>query len=120
VDLDSIQLRVRREIDQYVYRVPSGAIGTPWSDSKVQSHLKDLRDSLVPPYLATVRMSQPFSMIGSDVYEDRECVIVADPKDGYLLFYDPVEDNFGVADQRDDSLFDLGIPGDAVGSFMAR
>jgi hypothetical protein len=120
MDLNSILLHVRREIDEYVYQLPKGAIGRPLSDSKVQAHLKELRDSLISPYWATIKMSQPFALIGSGIYETRECVIVADPKDGYLLFFDPVANSFGVANQRDNELFDVGIPGDAVGCFMAR
>jgi hypothetical protein len=120
MDFESIRLRVLNEIDNYTYEVPPGTVGIPWDNSKVQLQLKEMRDSLVSPYLAIVKMSQPFESIGSEAYENRECVIVADPKDGYLLFYDPVANNFGVADQRGTELFDVGIPGDAVGSFMAR
>jgi hypothetical protein len=37
-----------------------------------------------------------------------------------LLFYDPIDNNFGVAQKWDNGFHDIGIPGDAVGCFMAR
>jgi len=37
-----------------------------------------------------------------------------------LLFYDPIDDNFGVAQKWDNDFHNIGIPSDAVGYFMAR
>jgi len=36
-----------------------------------------------------------------------------------LLFYDPIDDNFGVAQKWDNEFHDIAIPRDAVGCFMA-
>ena len=37
-----------------------------------------------------------------------------------LLFYDPIDDNFGVAQKWDNNFHYIGTPGNAIGYFMAR
>ena len=49
----------------------------------------------------------------------RECVLVADDRDGYQLYYDPIAREFFLAMDRDPPE-SIGVDGDAVGCFMAR
>ena len=120
IDLMALQARVLKVLDEYVYDLPPTASGTPLPHGYISGHLVEMRRSLISPYLVPIKMGQPFPLIGSDIWEEKICAIVADDQGGNLLFYDANTNNFGIAMRIKGVLRDIGIPGDAVGCFIAR
>jgi hypothetical protein len=116
--LSSLKKRVEEALNTYVYSVPPGALGTPWSSSRVEESLSLMRRSLVEPYVVEVTMEQPF--MGPGIHEIRRCAVVADANDGYLLVFDAATNEFLLAQSFNDSIHSIGVRGDAVGCFMAR
>jgi hypothetical protein len=117
-DLSWLKKRVEEELNTYIYSVPPGAIGNPWSSSRVEESLALMRRSLVEPYAIEVRMERPFT--GPGIHEIRHCAVVADAKDGYLLVFDAATNEFLLAQFFNDAILSIGVRGDAVGCFMAR
>jgi hypothetical protein len=116
-ELEALRLRVLEDLDEYVYSVPPTALGRPLLNDYTNRLLSEMRDALVQPYVVTMRMCQSFHPTPE---ERRECVIVADDRNGNLLFYDPLLKQFGLAMLLEGELCDICVPGDAVGCFMAR
>jgi hypothetical protein len=111
LDLSELKRAVEREIDEYVYEVPIGAVGNPWSAEKVERHLHAFRDVLVEPYWTDI----------VDVDKQKKgCVVVADDKKGYLLAFEPEAKLFILVMQKENELLGFGVDGDAVGCFLAR
>ena len=120
MDLDQLEQIVIRDLDEYVYEVPEGTVGTAWSNERVRSQLDLMRRSLISPYLVDVVMEQPFELLSTSEFKTRRCAVVADPNDGYLLIFDFATNEFLLAQFADDSIHSIGVRGDAVGCFMAR
>ncbi|MFI5089497.1 MAG: hypothetical protein ACHP7P_05525 [Terriglobales bacterium] len=118
--LSSLRRAVEKEIDAYVYECPDGAIGNPLSDEAVAKGLAEMRASLVEPYKVEVALRDTFEQVGMEQPPRRDCAVVADDRRGMLLLFDPVEDEFVLAQRVDTGLSTFGVRGDAVGCFLAR
>jgi hypothetical protein len=113
VNLEELERYVLDEIESYRYEVPEGALGRPFSAEKVERLLSEMRAALVKPEWRVVeKRDMP------DEFELRRCVLVADDRDSYELYYDPLEEDFVLAIGDPPQTF--GVRGDAVGCFMAR
>jgi hypothetical protein len=119
-DLEALKVRVEEELNNYSYSLSPEAIGLPWSPSRVDEQLALMRRSLVVPYLVEVKMERPYNLIDTDIHEARNCVVVADANDGYLLVFDSATDEFLLAQFFKDTVHSIGVRGDAVGCFMSR
>jgi hypothetical protein len=111
MDLIELRQQVEREIDEYVYLVPEGSVGSPWTAGKVEQHLRAFRSALVEPYWA---------QIIDDDKQTKRCVVIADEKKGTLLVFEPEAQRFMLAMQKVSGLISFGVDGDAVGCFLAR
>jgi hypothetical protein len=119
MDIASLREFMEREIDRYVYHVPDGSVGQPMPDQWVQDQLAEFRLSLVTPRWVTIRIRDTPEQMMDVTPVHRDCVLIADDRKGYQLYFDP--------EQRDFVLACTGSPpetvnvrGDAVGCFMAR
>jgi hypothetical protein len=111
LDLSDLRRKVELEIEVYVYEVPGGSIGSPWSTDKVERHLHAFRNALVEPYWTDI--------VDVDKQKKR-CVVVADDKKGYLVVFEPEAKQFVLVMEKGDGLIGFGVDGDAVGCFLAR
>ena len=113
LDLRELRRTVEREIDEYVYDVPNGAFGNPWSPEKVERELRTFREALVDPYWIEVV---------DDVKTRRSCAVVADDKKSYLLVFEPEDQKFMLVTKSrlSSELTSFGVDGDAVGCFLSR
>jgi hypothetical protein len=116
------QLRnqVEKQIAEYVYVVPSGAVGTPLSAKKIEADLQLMRVCLVEPRWEEVEIRDTFDQVKTNVGPRRKCVTIAEDTEGYVLMFDPVESSFVLAFRQSEGLGTFGIRGDAVGCFLAR
>lgn len=112
---------VGRQIAEYDYQVPDGAIGNPFSPEKVERYLDDLRDSLVRPYLQQIELLDTKKQVDAPNPIFAEYWIVADDRNGGLVCFDPDANEFLLAHQlENDRVATIGVRGDLVGVFMAR
>jgi hypothetical protein len=111
LNLSELRQTVEREIDEYVYEVPDGARGNPWSTDKVKRELNAFREALVEPYWADVV---------DDEKQKKGCVVVADDGRSYLLVFEPEQGMFMLVMRKAGDLISFGVDGDAVGCFLAR
>jgi hypothetical protein len=119
-DLELLRQKVEQELSKYSYSFSDGAIGKPWTQSRIDEQLALMRRSLVAPYLIQVKMEQPFELIGTDGYEIRSCAVVADANDGYFLVFDFDRQEFLLTQLWEGQALSIGVRGDAVGCFMSR
>ena len=118
LNLEELQRFVLDELESYRYEVPEGALGRPHSDAWVERQLAEMRAALVTPEWRVVRQNDtPEEPPGMP--ELRRCVLVADDRDAYQLYYDPLEEDFVLAFSGNPP-DTFGVRGDAVGCFMAR
>jgi hypothetical protein len=110
---------VERQISEYVYEVPSGAIGTPLPADQIRSDLEVMRLCLVEPRWEEVNICNTAAEIWTGVGNRRICVTLAEDN-GYVLIFDPVEEGYHLAWRSDAGLGTWGVSGDAVGCFIAR
>jgi hypothetical protein len=120
MDLGALRELVECEIDSYIYAVPAGALGLPMSDEWVCSQLAEMRAALVEPRWTTILIRDTVEqMRGEADAELRQCVLVADDRSGYQLYYDPVPEDFVLAYSGEPPIT-FNVRGDAVGCFMSR
>lgn len=81
--------------------------------------LSEMRIALVEPRWATVQIRDTIEQINAAMPLLRECVLVADDREGYELYYDPEEKEFFLAYSGNPPTT-FNVRGDAVGCFMAR
>jgi hypothetical protein len=116
MNFGELERYVLEEIESYRYEVPEGTLGRQLPNEKVEQLLGEMREALVPPEWRVVEQR--------DAHEDaqnepaRRCILVADDREGYQLFFDPAQGDFVLA--HGDPPRTMGIRGDAVGCFMAR
>jgi hypothetical protein len=79
-----------------------------------------MESALVPPYWTNVGLRDTHGQIAAKPELSRRCAIVADDRNGTLLVFDPVENEFMLAVRHHDELLKIGVRGDAVDCFMAR
>jgi hypothetical protein len=118
--LRDLQTRVATEIAQYVYTVHPRAVGTPWSAEQVASALSEMREALIGPYWTMVELHDTIQQMSLEEPLMRRCIVVADDRQGYLLVWDPIDEEFMLALLCDSLPRSINIRGDAVGCFLAR
>ena len=118
-ELNELQQLVRAEIDAYVYEVPRGGVGNPWSAEKVRAGLEDMRSAVVPPYWTEVEIRDTFEQCSGEARLLQRCAVVADNQAGTLLLWDPKGREFFLAERRHGRLISFGVRGDAVGCYLA-
>jgi hypothetical protein len=120
VDKDFFQ-RLRRELEReisgYVYEHPAGAIGIPLQADQIRAYLDAMRPCLVEPHWEQVNICN--SLEGSSVSVRRMCVTMAEDG-GYVLVFDPVDEEYHLAWRSERGLGTWGIRGDGVDCFIAR
>jgi hypothetical protein len=107
---------VERQIADYVYEVPAGAVGTPLAAEEIRTYLETMRLCLVEPRWEEVNICEE-ARTGAGVR--RICVTMAEDE-GYVLVFDPAENEYHLAWRSDRGLGTWGIRGDAVDCFIAR
>jgi hypothetical protein len=120
MDLVALRKSVEAEIDSYVYELPDGSVGTPLPNDWIEAQLCEMRNALVEPAWETIGIGDSVDqIIGKEPINQRQCVLIADDKKGYQLYFDPKEKNFVLA-YSTDGLPTSFLRGDAVGCFIAR
>jgi hypothetical protein len=115
--LRDLRTRVEIEVAQYVYTAHPAAVGTPWSAEQVASALSEMREALISPYWTTVELHDTIQQISLEQPLMRRCIVVADDRQGYLLVWDPIDEEFMLAHLCDSLPCSFNIRGDAVGCF---
>jgi hypothetical protein len=115
--------RLRRDLDHqisaYIYEVPADAIGTPLPADVICSYLNSMRLCLVEAHWEEVNICNTQEEIQTGVGVKRVCVTMAEDK-GYVLVFDPVDEEYHLAWRSEHGLGTWGIRGDGVGCFIAR
>lgn len=110
------------EINKYRYEppAPGSTVGVPWSTEKVAAHVELLKQSLVPPRLESFALAETYEQITNQVSANAEYWVVAE-SDGYVEWYDPTTNEFGLGQPSSDGsgLVSIGVRGDLVGVFFA-
>lgn len=120
MDLQALRAEVENEIASYTYAVPEGAVGRPMSPEWVSSQLAEMQSALVEPIWKAVAIRDTVEQMKSqDQPEMRQCVLVANDRKGYELFFDPQQAEYVLAYSGDPPTT-FNVRGDAVGCFMAR
>jgi hypothetical protein len=119
VNLGVLRQSLEQEIASYVYIVSSGAVGQPMPGSWVEAQLAELSASLVEPVWRAVAIRDTFEQTTQAQSELRQCVLVADDRNGHELYYDPVASEYVLAYSGSPPTT-FNVRGDAVGCFMAR
>ena len=119
MDIASLRTFVEREIDKYVYIVPEGAVGRPMPAEWISGQLAEFRQALVEPRWETIQLKDTRDQCDADPPILRECVLIADDRKGFNLYYDPEQNDFVLAFSGNQPTT-FNVRGDAVGCFMAR
>lgn len=120
MDLIALRAAVENELENYVYEIHPEAIGQPLPQEWVDAQLAAMRAALVQPIWREIRIQDSYEqMMGAAEGEIRPCVLVADDREGYELYFDPAEGNFVLAYSGNPPVT-FNVRGDAVGCFMAR
>ena len=107
-----------REISDYVYEAPKGAIGTPLAAAVVSEYLNTMRLCLVEPRWEEVNICTPKEAL-TGVGLRRMCVTMAE-EESYVLVFDPVAMKYHLAWRGVHGLGTWGIEGNGVECFIAR
>lgn len=68
-----------------------------------------------------MKLGDTYEQTYSDESEFKELWVVSDDKEGYKVFYDPDEKEFGLATYKDKKTPEtIGVRGDFVGVFLAK
>ncbi len=108
---------LENEISGYAYADPEGAIGTPLSADHIRNDLNTMRLCLVEPHWEQVNIRN--SLLGEKGSVKRMCVTMAEDE-GYVLVFDPVDEQYHLAWRGEQGLGTWGICGDGVECFIAR
>jgi hypothetical protein len=118
--LRNLRTGVESEIDRYVYGVPEDAVGKAMKDEEVQSTIEEMRGALVDPYWIEIELRGDFEQVTVEKGPKRRCIVVADDRKGYLLLWDPVTQDYKLAQCGTGLPIYFGVNGDAVGTFFSR
>ncbi len=117
-----LQRLVEHEIAsfEYVAPAPGTAIGSPWPEAKIRSHIEKLKDALIKPYEQRFVLRGSLEQISKSPPDEANYWVVAELGD-YLEFYDPLTDEFGFAirDKGGSSPKTIGVRGDLIGTLIA-
>lgn len=121
-DASDIAALVAKELATYRYEAPpaGSTFGTPWSEVKVSAYVEQLRGALVTPYLRTFTLRDTKIEMEAAVPATATYWVVAQSP-GYLQFYDPLSNEFGLAVETVPGKppVTIGVRGDLVGVFCA-
>lgn len=121
-DIDFFQ-QLQRELEQqiasYVYEIPEDALGNPLSAGQICAYLNSMRLCLVEPRWEEVNIcnTPEESLTGIGVM--RNCAVMAEDE-GYVLVFDPVDEQYHLAWRGEHGLGTWGIRGNGVECFIAR
>jgi len=116
-----LQKFCENELESYIYDVSAPTIGNAWSKEKVDAQLKQLKIAIVEPYLEEMELRDSYEQLGMKEPEYEQLWVVADDNNGYKVFYDPLAEEFGLAEYAEKQMpTTMGVRGDFVGTFMAR
>jgi hypothetical protein len=114
---ESVTALVARALDSYEYAPASDTLGTPWSAERVADEIRLLRESLVEPNQRLIRRHPP--EVPTEC--EQQLWVVAITNDDFVLFFDEVLQEFGLAVQGGGGLpASIGVYGDLVGTFCSR
>jgi len=111
--------KVELQISEYVYEVPTGAIGTRLSPDQIRADLELMRLCLIEPRWEEVNICTTPEEIRTGIGSTRPCVTMAEDA-GHVLVFDLASNEFYLAWRSELGLGTWGIRGDAVGCFIAR
>jgi hypothetical protein len=121
-DASEISALVATELANYRFEVPpvGSTLGTPWPESKVAAYVEQLRAALVTPHLRTFTLRDTKAELDAAVPSTASYWVVAQSP-GYVQFYDPTKDEFGLAVEAAPGHppVTIGVRGDLVGVFCA-
>jgi hypothetical protein len=111
--------KLSHEISSYVYELPEGSLGNRLPADQIRGYLNSMRICLVEPHWEEVNIcnTSEESWIGMRV--KRMCVTMAEDG-GYVLVFDPVDEQYHLAWRSEYGLGTWGVSGDGVGCFIAR
>ena len=122
VDASQVAALVAKELTTYRYEAPpsGSSLGTPWPEDKIRAYIQQLRSALVEPHLRTFTLRDTKREIDAPVPLTANYWVVAHSP-GYLQFYDPQSDEFGLAVEAAPGQppVTIGVRGDLVGVFCA-
>ncbi|WP_147431275.1 hypothetical protein [Azonexus fungiphilus] len=101
--------------------VASGTtVGVPWSAENEAEYVELLRQSLVPPRLESFVLSETYAQVQATAKDHAAYWVVAE-RGGYVEWYDPAKNEFGLGQASLDGagLVSIGVRGDLVGVFCA-
>jgi hypothetical protein len=115
-------LIVRRSIDTYANDAAKqhSTVGVPWDSDKIGRGIVEMETALVSPYWIDAEVRDTFDQTKMTEGPRRRCAVVADDGQGTLLLFDPLADDFVLAQRSDSTITTFGVRGDAVGCFLAR
>jgi len=91
---------------------------------KVQAQLLECESALVSPYELSIELRDTVGQMKADPPQLKNVLVVADDRNGYLVFYDPIIRIFGLAEYatgRDRGrASSINVNGDFIGTFFAR
>lgn len=120
MDLIALRAAVENELENYVYEIHPEAMGQPLPQEWVDAQLAAMRAALVQPIWRDIRIQDSYEQVmGTAECEIRPCVLVADDREGYELYFDPAQGNFVLAYSGNPPVT-FNVRGDAVGCFMSR
>ena len=114
-----LRRKLDHQISDYVYEVPEGSIGIPFSADQVRDYLNSMRLCLLEPRWEEVNVCNTSEESWTGVGVKRMCVTMAEDE-GYVLVFDPVDELYHLAWRGEHGLGTWGIRGDGVGCFIAR
>ena len=121
-DKDFFQ-RLRRELEHqiacYEYEVPEGAMGTPLPLKEVRALVNSMPLWLIEPFWEEVNICNTPQDSQTGVGVRRMCVTMAEDA-GYVLVFDPVDEEYHLAWRGESGLGTWGIRGDGIECFIAR
>jgi len=113
---------VARTLAQFRYAppTPGTTVGALWPEAKVLAHVERLKDCLVTPYLEKFELRETYEQVQSKEQLLAEYWVVAEDQ-GYLEWYDPKTNEFGLGQRRENSVVpvSIGVRGDLVGVYCA-
>lgn len=122
-DAAAVQALVHQELASFEPARPDAdtTVGIVWSADKIRAQIAALKAALVTPCLQRFVLKDTGPQMGASPPIEMDCWIVA-IADGFLLFYDPEADDFGLACRPANGALPetIGVRGDLVGVFCAR
>ena len=111
---------VQAELNSFRESSAQSTFGSPWSNVRVESEIANLREALVEPRLAAVRIAHAKSGPDAPLATREFWVITRPVENGYLIVFDPESREFGLAVTGAGDPEMVSVWGDLVNTFCAR